>query len=210
MMQRVAKILSSDSQMLYHARVLSASECAEPPKPADYALGQFVQVKYALEEADDEQQTADTEVAVGLIVNSRLLNPEGPYSGPRLTLPHEQNAVFAPDYLEDTGVLVSILIVGHVGRRGCHQGIPLQVLPVGSEVLAMASGMLRRFHFDAQERFQLRYFHLLQECGRAFAPALFSQVQEQLNPLLGVHDQRLLSVLRKNLAWEASAMWVRS
>lgn len=200
MPQLIARILSSASHLLYYARVFDASECSQPPSRDDYTFGRFVEVRVPEATGGDGEERI-----LALIVNSQLLSPDGPNSGPRLTVPHTHNAVFAPDYLVETGVLLSLLLVGTVGEKDSHQGVPRYVLPVGSDVYAAQDADIRRFHLDEKGRFQLRYYPLLREAGKAFEAALLEQIRLQVEPLCGEQAQRILRILQKNMAWEMAA-----
>lgn len=195
----LGKIVSSESHLLYHVRIFDASECAIPPKPKDFSLGTFV----AISNADA------AELIVGIVANTRLINPEGGHFGPRLTIPHEQNAVFAPDYLSDVGVLISVLLLGRISNEAGVQGIPPTVLPVGSEAKVLPNEEIVSFHKDQRGRFQMRYYPLLMEMGPGFSMTLIQSVCDTLDGLLEHDEKRILSVVRKNVVWQNSVGTIR-
>ncbi len=199
-MTPLGKILSSESHLLYHVRVYDSSECAEPPSPSDYAFGRFV-----LLQANDHKESA-----VGVVANSRLLNPEAGQFGPRLTIPHSDNAVFAPDYLNEVGVLISVLLLGRLTHEGGNHNIPTQVMPVGAEVRTLSDDELQRFHRNADERFQMRYYPIVLESRLPFASGLLQQICAQLEPQCNPEEQRMLRVLQKNLAWQSTVGQMRN
>ena len=47
---------------------------------------------------------------IGVIYNSQLINPEYGSYRPRLSTPAKLNTVFSPDYLNEQGILISILL----------------------------------------------------------------------------------------------------
>jgi hypothetical protein len=96
----IAKITKSNSHVDYFARVLDSLETSVNLAPADIQFGQFVKIKVGDEEV------------IGVIYNSQLINPEYGNYGPRLSTPAKLNTVFSPDYLNEQGVLISILLLG--------------------------------------------------------------------------------------------------
>lgn len=189
----LGKIVSSESHLLYHVRIYDKSERADPPQSKDYAFGNFVVVNSS---------------TVGVVANSRLINPEGGHFGPRLTIPHSDNAVFAPDYINEVGVSVAILLLGHLYDTGDHN-VPTQVVPVGAEVRSMTQDELKRFHHGPEKRFQMRYYPTVAESGLPFSSALMQRICDQLEPLCQAQEVRMLRVLRKNLSWQSTVGQIR-
>ncbi|MBK07666.1 MAG: hypothetical protein CL920_33330 [Deltaproteobacteria bacterium] len=197
----LGKILNSESHLLYNARIYDESECSAPPKRQDYAFGTFVLMQPHQDTAEDTHR----EKIVGIISNSRLLNPESGNFGPRLTIPHEQNAVFAPDYLNEVGVVVSILLLGQLRPdQSGKQGVPPHVLPVGCTVRTLSTEEYKGFHYDENGRFQLRYYPLLAESGPGLAGSLLSMICEQLMSVCSPPERRILTALQKNAAWQST------
>jgi hypothetical protein len=189
----LGKIAYSESHLLYYVRIYDISECAEPPKPEHYAFGRFVSVKTSAEHP-----------VMGVIVNSRLINPIGGHYGPRLTIPHEQNAVFAPDYLNETGVEIAVLLIGYLRESVGKQGIPTQVMGVGDEVRTLDQRELLDFHRSADGKFQMHYYPLIMESRVPFASALLLQICSQLEVLCEPKEKRILAVMRKNIIWQST------
>ncbi len=189
----IAKIIKSNSHVDYSARILDSLETSENLSPDDYQFGQFVKVA-----------VGDNEV-VGVIYNSQLINPEYGNYGPRLSTPSNLNRVFSPDYLNEQGVLISILLLGWTGANDNHQGVPRVVLPINSHVETMGDAEMRAFHHDGRDgngALQLAYYsHVVTHAG-LFAFQLLSSIVDQLDGLAGDKDRARLSVLKKTLAWQ--------
>src|SRR5262245_41162068 len=149
---RIAKIIKSNSHVDYAARVLDSLEISPAPSTADYHFGQFVKIP-----AKDKDGNIRGE-AVGVIYNSQLINPEYGNYGPRLSTPPEINAVFSPDYLNEQGVLIGILLLGWRSANGRHQGVPREVLPINSDVETMIDDEVRAFHHDERDGLQFHYY----------------------------------------------------
>ncbi len=188
----IAKITKSNSHVDYFARVLDSLETPEAPSPADYQFGQFVKIKVGDEDV------------IGVIYNSQLINPEYGNYGPRLTTPAKLNSVFSPDYLNEQGVLISILLLGWKSGDECRQDTPRVVLPINSPVETMSDDEARAFHYGgpkAPGALQAHYFsHVMTHAG-LFAFQLLSAIVDQLERLADDRDRARLDVLRKTLAW---------
>ncbi len=185
----LARIVQSTSHVDYAARVLDSLETATPPSAADYHFGQFVRIP------------AGSSEAVGVVYNSQLINPEFGSYGPRLTTPTELNAVFSPDYLNEQGVLIAILLLGWHEAGDYRQGIPRAVLPVNSPVEMMPPAEVAAFHRDQAGKLRLAYYTQVASHARLFAFHLIDAIIDQLNSLVTPAEQARLRVLRQGLAW---------
>ena len=187
---RIAKIIKSNSHVDYAARVLDSLETPDPPTTADYRFGQFVKA------------AARNGEVIGVIYNSQLINPEYGNYGPRLSTPPELNAVFSPDYLNEQGVLVGILLLGWRDADGRKQGVPREVLPINTDVETVMDDEVRAFHHNERGALEIHYYsHVMTHAG-AFAFQLLSTILEQLEPLTTEREQARLEVLRRALAWQ--------
>ena len=193
----IAKIVKSNSHVDYAARVLDSMEASEAPKTSDYGFAQFVKVG-----------VGEYEV-VGVIYNSQLINPEYGNYGPRLSTPPGLNSVFSPDYLNEQGVIVGVLLLGWKDGQKSHHGIPRTVLPINSQVERMTSDEVREFHQDKTGEVQLGYYaHVTTHAGD-FAFQLLAAVADQLESLLGERERARLSVLRRTLSWQQTVGSIR-
>jgi hypothetical protein len=195
-MMHIAKIIKSNSHVDYAARVLDSLETHDPPTTADYHFGQFVKI---LAKGKNGEYRGE---AVGVIYNSQLINPEYGNYGPRLSTPPELNAVFSPDYLNEQGVLIGILLLGWRDIGGCHQGVPREVLPINSDVEVMTGQEVSAFHHDESGSLQVHYYtHITTHAG-SFAFQLLAAIVDQLERLTSESERARLGVLRKALAWQ--------
>jgi len=192
----IAKIINSNSHVDYVARVLDSLEIAEPPQSTDYHFGQFVKISFKDKAGNSPGR------AIGVIYNSQLINPEYGNYGPRLTAPPELNAVFSPDYLNEQGVLIGILLLGWHDETGPQQGVPREVLPINSEVETMDDAEIRAFHHDHSGGLQLAYYSHLTTHAGSFASQLLSAIISQLDLLTSEKERARLNVLRQALAWQ--------
>jgi hypothetical protein len=187
---RIAKIIKSNSHVDYAARVLDSLETAEPPAASDYCFGQFVKI------------AGHTGEVIGVIYNSLLINPEYGNYGPRLSTPPELNQVFSPDYLNEQGVLIGVMLVGWRRAAGYQQGMPREVLPINADVETMSAEEVKAFHHNERGELDLRYYtHITTHAGD-FTFQLLSAIVEQLETLTSERERARLQVLRRTLAWQ--------
>jgi hypothetical protein len=188
----IAKITRSNSHVDYFARVLDSLETSVSLSPADFQFGQFVKIKVGEEDV------------IGVIYNSQLINPEYGNYGPRLSTPAKLNTVFSPDYLNEQGILISILLLGWRNGEENRQDTPRVVLPINSHVETMSGDEVRAFHYggrDGNSALQAHYYsHIMTHAG-LFAFQLLSAIVDQLESLADGKDRARLEVLRKTLAW---------
>lgn len=189
---RIAKIIKSNSHVDYAARVLDSLETPAPPAPTDYCFGQFVKVT-----------TVSQREAVGVIYNSMLINPEYGNYGPRLSTPPELNSVFSPDYLNEQGVMIGVLLVGSRDAHGVNrQGVPREVLPINANVETMSADEVCAFHHTPDGTLEFHYYaHVTTHAG-LFAYPLLATIVEQLEKLTSEAEQARLAVLKRTLSWQ--------
>ncbi|MGH9849302.1 MAG: hypothetical protein ACREBD_05535 [Blastocatellia bacterium] len=189
----IAKITKSNSHVDYFARVLDSLETSANLSPPDYQFGQFVKIA-----------VGQTEV-IGVIYNSQLINPEYGNYGPRLSTPSDLNVVFSPDYLNEQGVLISILLLGWKDANGNYQDVPRVVLPINSHVETMSDAEVRAFHYDGRDgngALQAHYYSHVTIHAKQFAFQLLSAIVDQLDQLADERDRARLNVLRRTLTWQ--------
>lgn len=193
----IAKIIKSNSHVDYLARVLDSLETPQPPQPGDYHFGQFVKIAVGAHDV------------IGVIYNSQLVNPEFGNYGPRLSTPSELNAVFSPDYLNEQGVLISLLLLGWRNANGAQQGVPRMVLPINAEVIALDEEGLRSFHQTAAGDLQLSYYAQIVSHAGEFAFPLLGAIADQLDGLVSERERARLAVLRRTLTWQQTMSKMR-
>lgn len=232
----IGTIVRSESHVRYTCQVYGPGEVALPPQPADYGFGRFVRVplRAAPESAPAFDaagfppralpDVADSSVrvpsgpgsgdcwAIGLIYDTILLNPAFGALGPRLSS-DAQNALFAPDYLAERAVLVSILLLGTLTPRGVGaplvaHGVPPLAPDLGASVGTLPDGELRAFHHfsdggapgGARPYLHMGYLpHAIAQENPLLPVAMLRTIErlEQLFP----ENRALLSIVKRNFAW---------
>ena len=186
----IGKVIKSNSHIDYVCQVHGPGETAHPPTPEDYALGTWVRMP-AGSETDSP--------AVGLVYDTQLYNPDYGTFGPRLSS-QGQLEVFSPDYLNETAVLLGILVVGQMrdGGRAVSGYCPVAA-PIGASVTRMAQWEVAAFHADG-EGLSVGYYSLLMSIPDPIVPSLLLGVLDGLERLLPEHGNTL-GALRTSLSW---------
>jgi len=194
-MSRIAKIVKSNSHVDYVARVIDRLDAEHPPAATDYGFAQFVRAP-----------VDETEEVVGVVYTTMLANPEYGSYGPRLSS-HAELAVLSPDYLNEQGVLLGILLLGWRAREGggawaARHGVPRRVVPVGQDVHRLPDEDVYNFHAGAGGALQLHYFSQVLAHAGPFAAPLVEAVLSQLEPACTPQERQRLCVLKKSLIWQ--------
>ncbi len=188
---KIAKIVSSNSHIDYIGRVIDSLDVAEPPGAEDFGFAQFVGLEFA-----------DQTKMVGVIYNSMLINPEYANYGPRLS-PKPELGNFSPDYLNEQGFLIGILLLGVKDADGqITHGVPRRVVPAGQEVYKFEADEIKKFHADKNDCLQIHYYSQIVAHAGLFAVPLLESIIEQLALDCSESDKQRLGVLKQTLAWQ--------
>jgi hypothetical protein len=229
----IGTIVRSESHVRYTCQVYSPGEVATPPQPADYSFGRFVRIPLRATFAPTPDAAAfppralpdvmDADAAtplsehgdcwaVGLIYDTILLNPAFGALGPRLSS-DTQNALFAPDYLAERAVLVSVLLLGTLtfiagGAPQIAHGVPSLAPDLGAPVATLPDADLRAFHHfsdggfpgGARAYLHMGYLpHAIAQDNPLLPVAMLRTIErlEQLFP----ENRALLAIVKRNFAW---------
>jgi hypothetical protein len=188
---KIARIVSSNSHIDYVARVIDALDVNEPPAAEDYGFAQFVKLPFA-----------DGAEIVGVVYDSMLVNPDYANFGPRLS-PRPELASFSPDYLNEQGVLIGILLLGTIDKaKKILHGVPRRVVPAGQDVYKIEADEIKKFHADENECLQIHYYSQIVAHAGLFAAPLLEAIIEQLSLDCSDSDRQRLGVLKQTLAWQ--------
>jgi hypothetical protein len=188
---KIATIVSSNSHIDYVARIVDGLDSETPPTAEDYGFGQFVAIE------------TDGTRLIGVIYDSRLINPEYAQYGPRLS-PRPGLGSFSPDYLMEQGVLVSILLLGSAGDTRATQGVPRRVVPPGEAVWKLEIEEVVSFHTDADGSVRVHYFPQVVAHTQAYAVPLLETIVDTLLASCSASDRQRLAVLRESVKWQGT------
>ncbi|MGB7068392.1 MAG: hypothetical protein WBD22_02770 [Pyrinomonadaceae bacterium] len=192
----IAKIVSSNSHVDYVGRVVDDLDSNSPPLATDYGFAQFVRLPQPPVEV------------IGVIYDSRLVNPEYGNYGPRLS-PKPDLGSFSPDYLNEQGVLLGILLIGTLSEDGSVHGVPRGVVPPGQEVKKLEPEGVNAFHLDAEGSLHIHYYPEIVTHAGPFAVPLLEAVIHQLSPFSSAADMLRLEVLGQGLKWQRAFAGMR-
>ena len=195
MTDRIGHIVNSNSHIDYVCQLASPFEREQRPAPDAYAFGAFVAIDLP------QQSAADPPCLIGVIYNTLLVNPNFTNLGPRLTSQSEQ-AVFSPDLIDETAMLVGVLALGWQDAAGPQQGTPRLAAEVSADVRTLTDEEVRQFHRDAGGRLTLRYAATLLALNNPLVPALLLEIIDRLGSLFP-EEQAILQVMRDNVAWKS-------
>jgi hypothetical protein len=195
----LAKIVKSNSHVDYVGRVVDALDTDAPPSSSDYGFAQFVSIPL-----DDEQEV------IGVIYNSLLANPDYGNYGPRLS-PAIDLSVLSPDYLNEQGVLIGILLLGWRERstRRSHHAVPRRVVPVNQDIHRLSDEEMLKFHTDEDGKVQLHYYSQIITHAGPFSLSLIEAILAQLEPACAPEDRQRLCVLKGALMWQRTVGGMR-
>jgi hypothetical protein len=186
----IAKIVSSNSHIDYVGRVVDRLDVDSPPEQDDYGFAQFVRL------------VSGPDQIVGVIYDSKLINPEYANFGPRLS-PAPALKKFSPDFLNEQGILIGILLLGTVDGNGkAVHGVPRRIIPAGSDVEKIAAADARKFHTDGDGCVQIHYYSQVIAHAGLLAVPLLESIIDQLSADCSPTDGQRLSVLKQSLQWQ--------
>ncbi len=196
---KIAKIVKSNSHIDYIGRVIDELDVADPPSSEDFGFANFVSLPL---ENDSE--------IIGVIYNSMLINPEYANFGPRLS-PKPELGNFSPDYLNEQGFLIGILLLGTKLQSGkISQGVPHRVVPAGQEVFKIDREAVKKFHTDENNSLQIHYYsQVIAHAGLFAVPLLEAIIDELTSSGCSEDDKKRLDVLKQTLAWQRTIGMMR-
>jgi len=198
MRTKIAKIVKSNSHVDYIGRIIDALDADAPPQSSDYGFAQFVSMPL-----EDK-----TEV-IGVIYDSQLANPDYANFGPRLSSLADLS-VLSPDYLNEQGVLIGILLLGWRDESATvHQSVPRRVIPANQDVYRLDEKNMQSFHRDVRGQMQLHYYSQIITHAGAFSVALIEAIIEQLEPACTPEEKQRLCVLKQTLVWQRTVGGMR-
>lgn len=194
---KIAKIVKSNSHIDYVGRIIDSLDSHEPPNAKDYGFAQFVSLPI------DE-----TTQIVGVIYNSILINPEYANFGPRLS-PKPELGRFSPDYLNEQGQLIGILLLGSSSKDGFSHGVPHRIVPAGQDVVKMSESDVKKFHTDENGSLQIHYYSQVVAHAGLFAVSLIEEIVKQLTENANEEEKNRLKVLKHALTWQRTVGGMR-
>ncbi|MEP7037922.1 MAG: hypothetical protein ABI891_06235, partial [Acidobacteriota bacterium] len=117
--------------------------------------------------------------------------------------PKPELGSFSPDYLNEQGFLIGILLLGlKDNAEKITHGVPRRVVPAGQYVYKIEKEEVKFFHTDENDCLQIHYFSQVVAHAGLFAVPLLEAIIEQLTLNCSETDKQRLGVLKQTLAWQ--------
>lgn len=192
----LGQILESKSHIDYICEVYKDEMRENPPGPTDYEFGQFVYIKKDIE--------GKTRFFIGVIYDTRIVDPDQGRAGPRLSQPDEQN-VFQPTYVDEKKILVGITLLGYLTIQegeivDIDHSIPRWTLEVDDVVYKLSDEKMVEFHILDGE-IKLKYYQRIIDVAEDFAEDILIQIIEKLKNERP-EEKEALNVIKRNLEWQ--------
>lgn len=187
---KIAKIVSSNSHIAYIARILEERDGEGVPAADDYGFGRFVAMP------------GDQGSVVGVICDSRLVNPEYMNNSPRTPSTPALGGL-RQDVTDEKKALIGVLLLGtaHVGGISV-QSIPQRVIPAGQGVFTMKQQEIDSFHRCEDGSVQVHYFpNLLANAGSLAVPLAQTMIG-RITGNCSEPDRQRLAVMANALQWK--------
>ncbi|MCC6327160.1 MAG: hypothetical protein IT174_01505 [Acidobacteria bacterium] len=187
---KIAKIVSSNSHIAYIARILEERDGEGVPAADDYGFGQFVAMP------------GDQGSVVGVICDSRLVNPEYMNNSPRSPSTPALGGL-RQDVTDEKKALIGVLLLGTAQAGGISvQSIPQRVIPAGQDVFTMKQEEIDSFHRGEDGSVQLHYFpNLLANAGSLAVPLAQTMIG-RITGNCSESDRQRLAVMANALQWK--------
>jgi hypothetical protein len=193
-----ARIISSNSHIDYVARIFDEPDESGNTGDGDFNFAQFVSFHVGTGEI------------VGVIYDSKLINPQFTSFGPRLSR-RSGLSELAPDHVNEQTALIGIILLGKMdGNGGIEHGVPPGILSPGLDAYPMNKTDVKRFHTSADGSVQLHYYSQVKANAGLLAVPLIESIIDQLLPECSETDSKRLQLLKQTLVWERTIGSVRS
>jgi hypothetical protein len=141
------------------------------------------------------------ERVVGIIFDSRLVNPEYSFMTPRIADSPAMGDL-KRDLVNEQKALVWILLLGSTLDGVSEQRMPNRVVQAGCMVETMEMDEIVRFHTVGGEAMRMHYFPNLMAQSGSLAIPLAKTIIEQLSPHCTDGDRQRLAVMANSLSWK--------
>ena len=183
----IARIIASNSHIDYVAR---AEENGATSDAGDQTFGQFVAMVFPEEKI------------VGIIYDSRLINPEFAGFGPRLG-PRPSLEPFSQNSKGEKGILLGIILLGTVFHGGTiEHSIPGRIIPAGQSVEKMKADDVAAFHSLPGGKAKMHYLSSLMLYAGGLGVPLVKAVIAQLDEHCAEEDRQMFKLLESSLEWK--------
>jgi hypothetical protein len=197
----IASIVESNGQMDYVGEVYHDRDKADVPEKQDYEFGQPVYIRTTVR--------GEERALVGVVYESRLVNPDQGRDGPRLSTPDQE--LFVPSYVDEKQTLLGIALLGFAELTSVDGGqdfaavsqeLPRWTLDIDDSVSKLSSAGFQRFH-RPDGNLELRYYDRLVATAEHFGAEVTLSLIERLRE--ETDEAAMLDVIERKVRWETSS-----
>lgn len=197
-------VAESRSQMDYIIEVYRERERARPPEKQDYEFGQPVYSTATVR--------GDEYAVVGVVYDSRLVDPNQGREGPRLSNPDQE--MFVPGYVDEKQTLLGVAFLGFArlsprsdgdgyDLNDVEQTMPRWTLDIDDPVSKLSTEGFEQFHFP-EGALQVQYYDRLISTADRFGPEVTLSLIDRLRSDTPAEDG-MLEVIEQKIRWEATS-----
>lgn len=184
----LARIVGSNSHIDYVGRVVDAGSGESTRTTDRVGFGEWLSMPQ------------DGENFVGIVYDSRSIDPAYAFSAPRLE--NQRVMPNSAEYINEPGILIGILIVGTWSDSlGARHEIPRGIISVGCGAFKMDDDRIRKFHLDDNGDIKLHYFPQINASAGRFGAPLLRSITQKLSARMSEIEARRLDVLLRSLEW---------
>ena len=197
----IGSIVSSNNHMDYTVEIFNETDREQVPGPAECGFGQPVFIHKTIQDTEH--------VIIGVIYDTRLVDPDQGRSGPRLAQGDQKQ--FTPGYVEERTKLAGVALLGTAEvtddgsiENPSHQ-MPRWTLDVEDVVERCPDGVTRAFHTGSDGGILIAYMERLLDLAGPLGAEVMLVLLEQLRESFPADEhQRVLDVIEKDVRWQSS------
>ncbi len=195
-------VAESHSQMDYLVEVYRDREREQPPEKQDYEFGQPVYTTTKIR--------GNEYALIGVVYDSRLVDPNQGRAGPRLSNPDQE--LFVPGYVDEKRTLLGVAFLGYATLEPASNGsnfidvsqeMPPWTLEIDNSIRKLSRAGFEQFHFP-DDGLRVQYYDRLISTAGRFGAEVTLALLDRLRDGTAANEE-LLNVIEQKIRWEASS-----